>query len=223
MLVHCTWVCAKHTACRNGGLNKLTKHVKRLNITHIALDWLKRFNCPVVFLEGLVREWTVPAASVWRCCTSVSLPGCGVGGGASHFALSVAPGAVCVCCRLESAAVTSTSVVSRLPSSATAVREVRGVRLHTLLLKLCRFLDRMRRMLSISSGRRGRLWGRGSTLTRKTEEHRDSLRANLALSSWKYISNISFVCLFLLPNIKSGFTCSPYKNDSGTEVWAFES
>ena len=32
----------------------------------------------------------------------------------------------------------------------------------TLLLKLCRFLERMRLMLSISSGRRGLLWGRDS-------------------------------------------------------------
>ena len=37
----------------------------------------------------------------------------------------------------------------------------------TLLLKFWRFLERIRRMLSISSGRRGRLWDRGSTLTVK--------------------------------------------------------
>lgn len=90
---------------------------------HIVLDWLEWFSCSV----GFVREWTAPAASVWWCCTSVSLPGCGVGGGASHFGLSVGPGAVCVCCRLESAAVTHASIISRLQSSAAAVGMTRFV------------------------------------------------------------------------------------------------
>lgn len=60
-------------------------------------------------------------ASVRWCCMSVSLPGCGVGGGAAHSGPSAGPGAACVCCRLGSAAVTDTATVSRLQSSAAAV------------------------------------------------------------------------------------------------------
>lgn len=43
---------------------------------------------------------------------SVSLPGCGVAAGASRLALGLGPGAACVCCRLGSAAGSSTSTIS---------------------------------------------------------------------------------------------------------------
>lgn len=136
---------------------------------------------------------------------------------------------------------TNAPIVSQLQSSATAVGD-NAVRLHTLLLKLCRFLERMRLMLSISSGRRGRLWGRGSTLNRIVRIYRvlywwfgtsrKFIRYAIAialiiLKLVKHIDYINFFFWLFSPSNKKCRLCLikllALKNGAGIEVSAFES
>lgn len=109
----------------------------------------------------------VPVASVWLYYTGISLRDCGVCEEACLLGPWWRPGAKCVCCRRESAASTTHSLSQTVGCGClnkTTVHLYNQMWEFTLLLKFWRFRERIRLMLSISSGKRGRLWERGSTL-----------------------------------------------------------